>query len=128
LKVVADSSVLIGLGTIGQLGLLQKKWGEIIVPRAVWKEVVEEGAGQPGAREVASANWIKIENIRDQAIAKLLQGELDEGEAEALALAKEIGADIVLMDEKDARQAAERLDLRVLGTVGILIWAKRKGH
>jgi hypothetical protein len=52
---------------------------------------------------------------------------LDEGEAEAIALAREEQAPVVLLDEKDARQVARRLNLRVLGTVGLLIWAKRVG-
>jgi predicted nucleic acid-binding protein len=53
---------------------------------------------------------------------------LDEGEAEAIALASELGARVVLLDERDARRMAERIGLRVLGTVGVLVWAKRAGH
>ena len=57
----------------------------------------------------------------------LLQVELDDGEVAAIALAYEIQADVVLIDEQDARQAAQQLGLRVLGTVGILTWAKQNG-
>ena len=60
-------------------------------------------------------------------LVSLLRGELDEGEAEALALAREERLSLVLVDEKDARRVAVRLGLRVLGTVGILIWGKRVG-
>ena len=55
----------------------------------------------------------------------LLRAELDEGEAEAIALAHEIRADIILLDERDARRAAMRMGLKVLGTVGILLWGKQ---
>jgi hypothetical protein len=61
-------------------------------------------------------------------IVQLLQTELEEGEKEAIALAHEVGAEVVLLDERDARQAAKRLNLRVLGTIGVLIWAKRTGE
>ena len=53
--------------------------------------------------------------------------ELDEGESEAIALADELKADVVLLDEKDARRIAKQLGLRVLGTIGILVWGKRVG-
>ena len=58
----------------------------------------------------------------------VLRAELDEGEAEAIALCREAKAGTVLLDEKDARRAARRLGLTVLGTVGILIWARRTGR
>jgi predicted nucleic acid-binding protein len=60
-------------------------------------------------------------------LVALLRGELDEGEAEAIALCREQSVDIVLLDEKDARKAARRLGLTTIGTVGVLIWAKRTG-
>jgi len=58
----------------------------------------------------------------------LLSAHLDDGEAEAIVVARERHSHIVLLDEKDARRAARRLGLKVLGTVGVLIWAKRSGH
>ena len=60
-------------------------------------------------------------------LVRTLRKTLDEGEAEAIAFACEIGVDVVLLDERDARREAERLGLAVLGTVGILLWAKRSG-
>jgi predicted nucleic acid-binding protein len=128
LKAVANSSVLIGLSTIGQISLLSRRFPEgILVPAAVWHEVVESGVGQPGAAEVATAQWITVQAVSDVARVSLLRTELDEGEAEAIALAWEIRLSPVLLDEKDARRAARRLNLPVLGTVGILVWSKRAG-
>jgi len=129
LIVVCDSSTLIALSAIGQLGLLQKRCenAELVIPKAVWREVVEEGKGQPGAQEVATAPWIKVEEVRNQATVKVLLTQLDWGEAEVIALALEKEADLVFLDEKEARELARRLGLKVLGTVGLLIWGKRKG-
>jgi len=60
-------------------------------------------------------------------MVELLRAELDEGEAESIALAHEVRADVVLLDERDARHAAIRMGLNVLGTVGILLWGKQAG-
>ena len=68
-----------------------------------------------------------MRDVTAREIAQLLEMELEEGEAEAIALAHEVGAEVVLLDERDARRAAKQLGLRVLGTVGILVWARRVG-
>ncbi len=60
-------------------------------------------------------------------MVQLLRLALEQGEAEAIALANELRADVVLLDELDARRVAKQLGLSVLGTVGVLIWAKRTG-
>lgn len=126
MKAVANSSILIALSTIGQIELLYHRFPEgILIPQAVWREVVETGKGQPGAAEVASVSWIAVCQVKDENLVSLLRMELDEGEAEAIALCCEQQAAAVLLDEKDARRVARRLGLTVLGTVGILIWAKR---
>jgi len=128
LIVVANSSVLIALSRIGMLELLHRRFPEgVVIPEAVWGEVVEGGKGQPGAKEVSSSQWIKVGEVVDRKLVSLLRMELDQGEAEAIVLAKELGADLVLLDEKAARILAKRLELPVLGTVGILVWAKRAG-
>ena len=128
MKAVADSSVLIALSTVGQVELLPRRFAEgVLVPQAVWQEVVETGKGQPGSEEVASASWVAVRDVRDKALVSLLRGELDEGEAEAIALARQEQVPLVLLDEKDARRVARRMNLQVLGTVGLLVWAKRVG-
>lgn len=128
MKIVSNSSVLIGLSSIGKLSLLRERFPQgIVVPEAVRREVIDEGEGRPGAREISESNWIKTQKVEDKRIVELLLGDLDKGEAEAIALAREVGAGIVLLDERDARRGAKRMNLKVLGTVGILIWAKKVG-
>jgi predicted nucleic acid-binding protein len=104
------------------------KFSEIVVPKAVWQEVVVDGKGKPGAKEVGESSWIKMKNIKDKLLVRSLSQQLDDGESEAIALAIENGADLVLLDERDARETAETFGLELLGTIGILIWAKKEGH
>lgn len=65
--------------------------------------------------------------MRDQDYVRLLCAELDTGEAEAIALMRQERADVILLDEKEARRVARRLGISVLGTVGLLIWARQQG-
>ena len=128
MKIVANSSILIALSAIGQLELLLHRFPQgVLVPQAVWREVVVTGQGQPGATEVTSTSWITVHTVEDQGLVSLLRMELDEGEAEAIALCRDQQAEMILLDEKDARRVARRMGLTVLGTIGILIWAKQTG-
>lgn len=126
--VVSDSSVLIGLSSIDKLQLLTELLNdEIVIPGEVWHEVVETGAGRPGAKRIESSDWISVRQVADTDLLCLLKNELDSGEAEAIALAKEINAKLILLDERAARKIAKSLRLNVLGTVGLLIQAKQTG-
>lgn len=126
--VISDSSVLIGLSSIDQLHLLRELLNdEIFIPGAVWHEVVETGARRPGAKRIESADWITVRQVAKTDLLCLLKNELDSGEAEAIALAKEIHAELILLDERAARKIAKSLRLNVLGTVGLLIRARQIG-
>ena len=126
--VIANSSVLIGLSSIGQLELLKQRFPKgVIIPQAVWQEVVVTGTGRSGAVEVSNASWLTRKTVQNPALVVALQATLDKGEAEVIALAQELKADLTLLDEKEARRVTRRLSMPTLGTVGILIWAKRQG-
>ena len=127
MSVVSNASPLINLTRIGKLDLLRKLYGELVIPEAVWQEVVVAGGGQPGADEVKAATWVKLRAITNEQLVKALQQELDAGEAEAIALALEVGAELLLMDEHLGREVAHHLGLRCTGLIGVLIEAKRKG-
>ena len=73
------------------------------------------------------APWIRVIEVRDKRLKNILQLVLDEGEAEAIVLALEVNANLVLLDDREARLQAKRLGLRVTGTLGILLRAKRLG-
>ena len=115
---------------IRKLDLLRDYYGSITVPTAVWREVVLEGEGRPGSIDIKQAHedgWIKIAEPDDQALLRLLKQELHEGEAEAITLALEIQADLLLLDESDARKVAELYQLPKTGVVGLLLRAKSEG-
>ena len=125
--VVSDSSPLIHLSQIGRLHLLKELFGELLIPQAVYHEVVIEGGGKPGSKEVREASWIIVMEIRNERLKRLLQFQLDEGEAEAIVLALETKASLVLLDDREARLQAKRLGLKITGTLGILLRAKKLG-
>jgi predicted nucleic acid-binding protein len=125
--VVADSSPLIAMGRIGRLEILHAVLGQLLVPDAVWQEVVEAASGKPGASEIATASWIESRAASDSALVNLLKKDLGPGEAEAIVLARETGADFVLMDERLGRSAARNLGLKVVGLIGVLIEARKQG-
>jgi predicted nucleic acid-binding protein len=127
MSVVSNASALINLARIGKLNLLRELYGELVIPEAVWHEVVVEGTGQPGADEVQAAAWIKTQAATNSQLVHALQQELDAGEAEAIALALEIGAELLLMDEHLGRESARHLGLHYTGLIGVLIETKRKG-
>lgn len=87
--VVADTSPIINLAAIGQLDLLRRLYGTIWIPDAVYREIVETGAGEPGAVEVREFAWIERHAVRSTDLVTALRLELDAGEAEATALAIE---------------------------------------
>ncbi len=126
MNVISNASPLIALVRIGQLDLLRQLYSEIIIPEAVWHEVVVEGADQPGAEAVSSASWIVRRTVTNRSLVHGLQQELDAGEAEAIALAVEIGDALLLMDERLGRDTARHFDMRYTGVVGVLLEAKHK--
>ena len=128
--VVSDSSTLIHLARIGRFCLLHQLFERITVTPAVWREVVEQGEGRAGAVEVANARdsgWIDVVAPRDMALARLLRRDLGDGESEIITLAIERQAALVLLDESDARRAAEIHGLKKTGVIGVLMRAKQEG-
>jgi predicted nucleic acid-binding protein len=129
MTVVANSGPLIAFAVIGQFDLLRQVYGGLRIPQAVYDEVVVQGAGQPGAAEVRGANWIQVEAVQDtRRVGQLqIQQGLHAGECEAIVLATEQQADVVLLDDKDARTIAQQAGLKVVGSAGVLVAAKRGG-
>ena len=101
--VVSDSTILIGLVKIGKLNLLKEIFSEVFIPEEVFKEIVERGKGKPGATVIKEAAWIKAKLAKDKIQVAFLLGSLEKGEAEVLVLAKELEADLILLDEQKER-------------------------
>ncbi len=125
--IVSNTSPLTNLAAIKRFDLLQRLYGELHIPVAVWDELNSGGKVWPGRDEVADAVWIHRVECANEPLITALMRDLDRGEAESIALAVELEADLVLLDEREGRRAAQRLELRVLGVVGILLQAKSAG-
>ena len=125
--VIADSSCLISLSKIGRLPILRQLFGTILIPPAVYHEVVVKGAGCAGAKDVEQADWIETRQINNPLAVNAFNLNLGAGESEAIALASECHADFVILDDWNARQTALGLSLPVVGTVALLKKATEKG-
>jgi hypothetical protein len=123
---IADSGPLICLARINQLELLPHLFSKIFIPPEVWSEVAIRGEGYPGADEIKRVTWIMLQTP-DPQLVKPLSILVDAGEAEAIALAQTIPGCIILLDDSRARRIAERLSIKQIGTVGLLLRAKRLG-
>ena len=123
--VVANSTPLIYLAAIQRFDLLRRLFGRIVIPQAVYQEVVTEGSGRPGAAETAGADWVEQHLVTDRAKVDALMDHLDSGEAEVIALATQMPADLVVMDEASGRRDLKQERLTFTGTVGVLIMATR---
>jgi GxxExxY protein len=124
--VVANAGPLIALARSGHLELLRLLYGEIHIPPSVRDEVVAAGQECPGAVEVSAANWIHVVKVHDTVAVQLLRDRSGVGESEAIVLAMELNADL-LLDEARGRRVAEGRGLNKTGMVGTLIMAKKRG-
>ena len=123
--VVVNTTPIITLALIGQLELLRHLYGEVVIPPAVKAEVLAGDPGSTGAAELQRANWIQKVSMQDPRRADLLS-DLDRGEAEVIALAQELNAELVIIDERLARRHARRLGFTLTGTLGVLLKAKER--
>lgn len=125
--IVSDTSPINNLAAINHLHLLHQLYGTILIPEAVYRELTDPNFPVAGATEVQTLDWIKTCAVSDRHLVEALSNELDIGEAEAIALAVEISADQMLIDERQGRLVASRFNLRFTGLLGILIEAKSRG-
>lgn len=126
--VVSDASVLIYLGKAGLLNLLRSLYGSVLTPVTVWREVTRGTDLDEEIPAIAAARaegWIEV--VDPDTTSPWLAAQLDPGEAAAITLAIERGADLLLVDDGDARRAAQAAGLRIRGTAGVLLSAKGQG-
>lgn len=122
--VVSDTSPITNLIQIGNLDLLRQLYQRIIIPPAVYSELAFLDNQKTLLIE---ADWIEPIEITDQRLLPELLGRVDRGEAEAIIIALELNADLILMDEQTGRGVAEEYGLKLTGVLGVLVQAKQKG-
>ncbi len=125
LKVVADSSFLIGVSVCDQWDALKNIVKSLYIADAVWEEVVEEGRGRPGEKELQEAAFIQRESVSNNHTVSLLTAFLDKGEAETLVLATELDISTVFIDDQRGRKVAQSIGLQCIGVAGFLLLAKK---
>ena len=133
MNVVSNACPLLALGKLGQLSLLLTLYGEITIPREVYREVVINGL-RLGADDALAVDFLVrqghirvVEVLLPSTLPSWAQ-PLDGGEIEVILLGQQQTADWVLVDNEHARKAARQVGLPLKGTVGLLLEAWRQGH
>jgi uncharacterized protein len=130
MSIVSNTSPILNLAIIGHLHLVREQFTIVRIPPSVLHELRlnEELPGSQSIRQAVEQGWIIVEEIHDRKVVRVLQRELDWGESEAIALALQIDADRILLDEREARRVAKSLDLQVTGILGVLLRAQKEGQ
>jgi len=125
--IVSDTTPISELAKVDHLDLLPKLFGKVVIPQGVFDEL--QVGEHPAAKLVQDLSWLEVVTLDNQQLVRELQQsfKLDLGESEAIALAEEISASQLLIDERAARKVAMARKLPLIGTVGILLLAKRRG-
>ena len=125
--IVSDTTPISELAKVDHLNLLPKLFGKVVIPQGVFDEL--QVGEHPAAKLVQNLSWLEVVTVDNQQVVRELQQsfKLDLGESEAIALAEEISASQLLINERAARKVAMARKLPLIGTVGILLLAKRRG-
>ena len=124
--VISDTTPLNYLILIGEQDVLPRLFERVIIPQGVWTELQAEGTPEPVRAWLDDTpGWLEVRRTTLTADASL--AALDAGEQEAILLAQELRADVLLIDEKDGRREAARRSLNVVGTLGVLDVAAKRG-
>jgi len=120
--VVSNASPIILLDNIGRLDILHKLYKTIIIPEAVNREIFNQSKNKS-----EKPAWIIIKFISDKTKADYLKNTLDSGESEVIILAEELKADLLLLDDYEARKTAKAMKLKITGIAGVLLDSKEIG-
>jgi predicted nucleic acid-binding protein len=123
--IVCDSSPLFALAICDKLHLLEQMYDTALIPEAVYNEV--SVSGKPNADKIQEWAHNKVAQVKNDDFIQTLAGMLGMGEAEAIALYKAKDADYLLIDERKGRKIAESYNIKIIGTLGLLLLAKQKG-
>jgi predicted nucleic acid-binding protein len=123
--IVCDSSALFALAICDKLDLLDKLYNTVLIPGAVFRESIIQG--KPNAKKIKDWAQNKVVEVTKAQLLNAFNLLLDRGEAEAVTLYKEKSADLLLIDEIKGRKIARYYNVNIIGTLGILLKAKKDG-
>lgn len=115
--IISDTSCLILLDKIGELNLLNKLFGQVIITQEIAQEFKKE-----------LPDWFTIQEPTNKTYQKILEASLDKGEASAIAFAIEQTDCLLIIDDYKGRKYAEQLGIKITGTLGVIIDSKLSGH
>ena len=126
---VSDTSPISNLALIERLSLLTSQFREVCIPEAVQAELARmpNPKAKSAIEQALHSGWLRCRAVSNKRLAVALGYDLDDGEAEAIVLATEIAAGVLLIDEKEGRNVARQAGIPVRGVLGVLIRAKAKG-
>ncbi len=128
-KIIFNSSPLINLAKTNSLYLIKELFGQIVIPSAVRTEVIDQARDKDessGIKDLIENNIIVTKDVENKTLIKTLQSHLDFGESEVIALALELDADLIVIDEMEARETADSLEINKTGFLGVIIKAHNK--
>lgn len=117
LKVISNTTPIIALSSIGQIELLKKMYEKIYIPIAVYEEITTKKDSSTAKELIANRDWIIKAEVNDKFTRQILSSSIHIGEAEVIALANEMKADLVILDDYLARQYAKKVDIKITGTI-----------
>lgn len=123
MTIISDTTPIISLIKINRLDLLEKLFAEVLIPEAVYRELTTNALFENEAKIVKTSSFLKTSSVQNRKSLQLLQAVsgLDDGESEAIILADELKSDVLIMDERKGRKVAEKLGIKITGTVGVLL-------
>lgn len=123
--VVSDTTPLISLLKINSLNILEKLFGKVLIPQAVFDELTVDERFKLEAEQIMSNKFVSVKPVSNVASVSILKRAtgLDQGESEAIVLTDELKADLLLMDEAKGRTVSNQMGLKIMGTIGILMVA-----
>lgn len=129
MTVISDTTPIISLIKIHRLDLLEKLFDEVLIPNAVFRELITNESFSNEAEEVKKSAFLKISPVQNRQSIAILQAisGLDDGESEAIVLADEKKSDVLIIDERKGRMVAQKLGITITGTVGVLVQANNEG-
>ena len=124
--VVSNTTPISTLAQMGWLHWLLERWRKVLIPRAVWFELdrMKDQAAKTSIADARVEGWLVVEEAPTNDLSASLRGKIDAGEIEAIALGVEQKADVIMIDDRVAREAAKVSGLRPMGTVAMILWAK----
>lgn len=124
--VISDTSAIVNLAVVGRLEILRQLYGKVLIPQAVRQEASMANPAVLRQTNLLNLAWIETAMVTNQPLLAAIQPQLDAGEAEAVVLAVETKADLLLMDERRGRRVAADLGVHVIGLIGVLLEAKHQ--